>query len=1387
MKWKLLGILMFMVFTASSQTLTVNTNKVCAKSAVDFAVKLPLNISNYESVLLQFADGKEVELTSQYNYSKHRYFYEKDGTYKPQLIVKEKGKTAITVKSDAINVLPIPDFGIINRTADSLCFNDTFILQGPWQDRNKRKITNWSWKFGDGTQINALNVEKRYLTPGDYALELECRIESGCWGKTERKLKVHEPFNVDFKVFGTDQHEAGSVYTFKNKSQIDNATIKSWIWDWGSGGRKSRDTFSFPNDSALWQIVSRTYKAEGYSSPKLLVIDQNGCKDSMLKKDVIRILKFRFDVTWFPDTPCFSGNEIQFNMPPRPNATQIVWNFGDSIKSIRFNENTETWRPSHSFTHPGYYNVNLKIIEPPVKRNFDTTTCFVKVKGTMAKIRRNDIKNSFADIHPFDTSKLKALQKDHIARARKGLDSIRFWEIEKVAPFIIDSLPQYFNAPLKTYYEVENSCGGDTIFKPVYELKPTSYKLVYQNYRVLDSGYWHFNDALPSKTLYHPPSGRKYVQNMHDSDLYHPAPYNLVSFTNNSIKYRLFGKKRSEKPMALRYAWDNVPGEFPDKGRNPNFPWASDSMQYLWFFDDASAKNCTSTVTNPNVRCAYSTEVAPIHMYNKMGLYHPILKVFDTICGCEHTDTITINMLEPTLLNSKGKALTWYEQNAKIRRGEGDYGFRISGYNCTNQLSDQKADFNGLPFDEKDIENYWLVFDADEQCDTILYRYWVGGHLRDTLLRKCDWISRDSLKKYRYGYNYKTGGWKTVGAIIKVGKQFDTLFIENYKWVNDPVPNVKLIYNVEPLSDSFELEIKLTDKTPNIDSVGKIRLVLHENRPLRRKPYFKVAFEDSFSINKGFSKDYLLKLSSKNNFELNVFRSSSRRNFKDANSCLDGYSRLINHKIEPILKLDSPFVCINQEIKFIGGANYFRNSKSWEYSTRFRDAVRDSVFGAQWVDRLNGIPFATDSSFFSMGYKAPKRLKWQQNPKYSLPDFEEQIAWDFDEDSVFDTYGSKVQWTYKKAGVYQPQMYVRDSTGFWQRYKTRSPITVYYSKPLIEALGDTQLYCIDGSFHKFNTNTQNIKKYYWSINDELKDTSSQFEWIPLNAGNYKIDLLVVDEHNCRLSAPTKVVEIAGPKAAFSMKAFEDSCKQEEIVLYNKSKEATELNWFLNGNQIGKTAAFVDSFIIQLPYWGTFYISQLAVAEVYDSTDSELKSCSDGHPDGGKFEFDMLGTPNSRFSTHRNEGASFIKIVPEDTTADYYLWTIDKNVVSKKAPGIIYHSFQNENDFDVCLKLLHNNCESETCKTVWVSENTLNGLNAGIDVTIYPNPASDFLNIEAPQLIDRVEVYNSIGELVQQSKGSSKNIQIPTANWSLGIYSVKIYIYETVVSSLIVKE
>jgi thiol-disulfide isomerase/thioredoxin len=61
-----------------------------------------------------------------------------------------------------------------------------------------------------------------------------------------------------------------------------------------------------------------------------------------------------------------------------------------------------------------------------------------------------------------------------------------------------------------------------------------------------------------------------------------------------------------------------------------------------------------------------------------------------------------------------------------------------------------------------------------------------------------------------------------------------------------------------------------------------------------------------------------------------------------------------------------------------------------------------------------------------------------------------------------------------------------------------------------------------------------------------------------------------------------------------------------------------------------------------------------------------------------------------------------------------------------------------------------------------------------ETTIYPNPANSILNIVAPESIDRVEVLNIAGQIVNAMDINSDSVKLNVEEYSAGVYFVKVF-------------
>ena len=85
------------------------------------------------------------------------------------------------------------------------------------------------------------------------------------------------------------------------------------------------------------------------------------------------------------------------------------------------------------------------------------------------------------------------------------------------------------------------------------------------------------------------------------------------------------------------------------------------------------------------------------------------------------------------------------------------------------------------------------------------------------------------------------------------------------------------------------------------------------------------------------------------------------------------------------------------------------------------------------------------------------------------------------------------------------------------------------------------------------------------------------------------------------------------------------------------------------------------------------------------------------------------------------------------------------------------------------------------KTIEGIEKIINSKN----VVLYPNPASDYLNITSKKQINKVEIYNSIGQLVLSESRAKEKIDVNSL--IKGMHVIKVYFENDVVISKFIKE
>ncbi len=241
-----------------------------------------------------------------------------------------------------INPVPLADFSFSDVCLNqAMNFNDASTV-------SSGSIASWSWNFGDGNPIITIqNPNHTYSSPGTYSVDLIVTTNSGCKDTIVKSVEVY-PFPIanaglgQYGCSGEDIMLAGAV----------GGGATSGTWSGGTG------TY-FPDNTTLNAVYTPS-SAEYAADSVTLTLTTND-----------------------PVGPCtFSSSNVTFHFYPNPVINFIAddpsgcsihcANFTD-LTSIGGGDNIADWNwdfgdgssfstvqnPSHCFSYPGFYDVQL--------------------------------------------------------------------------------------------------------------------------------------------------------------------------------------------------------------------------------------------------------------------------------------------------------------------------------------------------------------------------------------------------------------------------------------------------------------------------------------------------------------------------------------------------------------------------------------------------------------------------------------------------------------------------------------------------------------------------------------------------------------------------------------------------------------------------------------------------------------------------------------------------------------------------------------------------------------------------------------------------------------------------------------------------------------------
>ena len=286
--------------------------------------------ANFETINWDFGDGTSTQTPDP------SHFYTTPGIYFAKLYITSPGgcidsiSKRITVRGPQGSFTYLPSSGCkpltINFSASTL-------------DR-----LSFIWDFNDGNIINTTDslIAHIYTTLGDFVPKMIMVDTSGCQVPITGIDTIHvHGVTAGFNFTNLAFCDSGTV-SFSDIS-TGNDAISSYAWNFGDG-----------LTSALQNPV-HTYSTTGLYFPRLVVITQNGCRDTAVAQAPIRIVgspqaNIALSANGCaPLTVTFNGQLII------PDTSAITWNWSFGNGNISTLQNP----PAQLYTNAGTYNIQL--------------------------------------------------------------------------------------------------------------------------------------------------------------------------------------------------------------------------------------------------------------------------------------------------------------------------------------------------------------------------------------------------------------------------------------------------------------------------------------------------------------------------------------------------------------------------------------------------------------------------------------------------------------------------------------------------------------------------------------------------------------------------------------------------------------------------------------------------------------------------------------------------------------------------------------------------------------------------------------------------------------------------------------------------------------------
>ena len=260
-----------------------------------------------------------------------------DGSHSNSLLINTTGSYSVAVTNtnscvakDTINVTILGQLPVANFTTSVGCKNSQVTFSNLSTPASGNSIVSNSWNFGDALSAsNTSTLSNPFHTfsdTGNYVVKLTVMTNVGCSQTITKVIHIAPTPTVNLYYGIARQNDSTSFSsTIVNTLPYQTASI---LWDFG-------DPLSGSSNSSGLSMPKHLFNTVATYSVKLTVINNAGCKDSVIK--TVNVLPqstfFPFDYSglklWL------TGDSVQKTVPPLVDKCfDLSGNFNNSIQNV---------------------------------------------------------------------------------------------------------------------------------------------------------------------------------------------------------------------------------------------------------------------------------------------------------------------------------------------------------------------------------------------------------------------------------------------------------------------------------------------------------------------------------------------------------------------------------------------------------------------------------------------------------------------------------------------------------------------------------------------------------------------------------------------------------------------------------------------------------------------------------------------------------------------------------------------------------------------------------------------------------------------------------------------------------------------------------------------